>query len=567
MIRSYFLRLCFFISPMIGAGVMNSQRTLPVSGKSNLTRLFDSLRADVMAVSLVMHVLALALPLALLQIYDRILPAQAYGTAVFLIIGVGVAIVLEAILRYGRQALFANIGARYEAQMTLQALDRLQHADIAKVEQLGVAAVSDALRAIAQVRDFWSGQAGAALYEAPFVVVYIGLIAYVGGWLALIPLGLFFAAMVIAIKWNPRIAAAAKTVEVADRQRHDFSWTTFAALDYLKAMGAEGSVGALWRRINARYMARSAELETRMGWVRENAAAFGQLSTVLIVAFGAGSVVAGELTTGALAACTMLAGRSIGPAMSSLGYWSQLARVGEAQQRVDDLLALPDAPTFVIENNRAGPAISRGELRIEAPELFGAPVTIAPGEIVSLDTAETPLASRLLTAISGMTTDPGIRVTLDGRDITEFNHADYLDAVTLVSRHLALVPGSILNNLTLYDARYNGGVQAYCEALGLQAHLDKLRHGVLTEVGPGTAEHLDEGIYQRIAIIRALLRKPRILLLDHAASGIDLDGVKRLGDVLKSLQGHTTVLIASYKEPLIAACNRTLVLGKQGEQA
>jgi ATP-binding cassette, subfamily C, bacterial LapB len=241
--------------------------------------------------------------------------------------------------------------------------------------------------------------------------------------------------------------------------------------------------------------------------------------------------------------------------------------VGEAQGRVNELLVLPDAPTFEIERGAAGPLITRGELRIEAPSLFATPVTIRPGEIVYLRTTETPLASRLLTGISGMTRDPGIRVQVDGLDITEFNHADYLDAVTLVSRQLALVPGSILSNLTLYDSRYNGGVQAFCEALGLQAHLDKLRHGVLTEVGPGTAEHLDEGIYQRIAIIRALLRKPRILLLDHAASGIDLDGVKRLGELLKSLQGQTTVLIATYKEPLIAACNRTLVLGAQGVAA
>lgn len=524
-------------------------------------------RSDIFVISLVMHLLGLALPLALLQIYDRILPAQAVGTAVFLVSGVAVAIILEAVLRYGRQALFVSAGARYEAQTTLAAIGRLEHADITAVEQRGTAAVSNALRAISQVRDFWSGQAGAALYELPFVVLYIGLIGYVGGWLAVIPLALFIVALVFVLKWNPAIQQAASRSEHVAQERHDFLWTLFGGLGYIKALGAEAKLAALGRGINSRHLSHHAELDTRTGWVRENAAAIGQLSTVLIVSFGAVEVISGQLTTGALAACTMLAGRSIGPAMASLGYWSQLARIGEAQAQVNDLLSLPDAPTFAIENGVAAPRIERGQLRIEAPGLFNEVLNIAPGEVVHVQTQDTALASRLLTAVSGLTRDEGIRVVVDDHDLTAFAHADYRAAVILVSRQAALVPGSILNNLTLYDPRHNPDVQKYCEALGLQGHIDKLRNGILTEVGPGTAEHLDEGVYQRIAIIRALLRQPRILLLDHAASGIDLDGIKRLAQTLQALQGKTTVLVSTYKEPLIAACNRVIALKSPGDKA
>lgn len=520
----------------------------------------STLRPDVLAVSLVMHVLALALPLALLQIYDRILPAQAYGTAAFLVLGVGIAIVLEAILRYGRMALFASIGARYEAQTTIAVLDRLQQVDIHEIEKRGTAAVTDSLRAIGQVRDFWSGQSGAALYEAPFVVIYLALIAYIGGWLAVIPLILFVVAVVMAWRMNPAIEAAAQAAEGTDRRRHDLTWSTFAAISYIKVIGAERTFAALWHRNNDVHMTRSADLETRMGWIRENATAFGQLSTVLIVSLGAVAVVAGELTTGALAACSMLAGRFIGPAMASLGYWSQLARIGETQERINDLLDLPPNPALGRHPESSALKIKRGEIHIEAKGLIEGAVVIQPGEIVHLDTSETPLASHLLTAVAGMTHDPDIRVTVDGHAIGDYAPANYREAVVLVTRQLALVPGSILNNLTLYDPRYNAEAADFCERLGLQAHIDKLRHGILTEVGPGTAEHLDEGIYQRIAIIRALLRKPRILLLDHAASGIDLDGVKRLVTLLKSLKGETTVLMATYKDMLVESCNRKLPL-------
>ncbi|EKP0307480.1 ATP-binding cassette domain-containing protein [Aeromonas veronii] len=514
-------------------------------------------RPLLLASSTAMHLLALALPLALLQIYDRILPSQSFGTALFLVLGVGIAIILEATLRYGRQVLFASLGAAYEAHATQQALQRLYAADVEVVEARGTASIVDAFRAIAQVRDFWSGQAGAALYELPFVLLYIALIGYVGGWLALIPLALFGLAIVLALALNPAIARLSEQVNEQEDQRNRQSWSLFSALSYLKGNGAENLLASLWQRDNARYMATSAELETRLGWVRENATTFGQLATVLIVAFGAIGVMHGELTTGALAACTMLAGRSIGPAMASLGYWAQLQRIRAAQRKVDDLLNLPSgretAPSPATRNK-----VEQGELQVKAPGLLTEPLRVRPGEIVHLATRDPAMTSRLMSAIAGMTQIAEIQVEVDGLPVSAYEAGDYRAGVTLVTRHLALIPGSILNNLTLYDPRYNADVEPLCAQLGLDRYVARLRSGILTEVGAGTAEHLDEGVYQRIAIIRALLRSPRILLLDHAASGIDLDGQKRLAALLSSLQGKVTVLVATYKEPLIAACSRSI---------
>jgi ABC-type protease/lipase transport system fused ATPase/permease subunit len=113
--------------------------------------------------------LALALPLALLQIYDRILPSQSYGTTVMLVIGVATAIICEALLRYGRMSLFARYAARYaaryEAQTLFDVFKRLLRTDIDKVERMGIASVMDSVRAVSTVRDWWSGSAAVGLYE------------------------------------------------------------------------------------------------------------------------------------------------------------------------------------------------------------------------------------------------------------------------------------------------------------------------------------------------------------------------------------------------------------------
>lgn len=523
-----------------------------------------NLRGDLLLVTAVIHVLALALPLALLQIYDRILPSQSYGTTLVLVIGVGVAIILEALLRYGRMALFASFAARYEIQAYLGALDGLLHADINAVDRRGAPAVTDALRSIGQVRDFWSGQAGASLYETPFALLYLALIGYIGGWLVLVPLLLFLFSVVLVLSWSRTIARLADEVEESDWQRRALTWSSFNGLVDIKSAGAEGRIAAIYRRLNSEFMHRSARLETLLGWVRENAQAISQLATVLVVAWGAVAVVQGQLTTGALAACTMLVGRSIGPVMASLGYWAQFSRARTAQSKVSDLLNMAADKRFAPAGQAAYAQIKQCDLRLVAPAWFPAPVNIAAGEVVHIHSERATAASQLLSLVAGLTHDPCVKIKLDGQAIEQFKRSDYGQIVALVTRHPALLPGSILNNLTLFDSRRNEEVRHYSELLGLQPYLDKLRHGVLTEVGGSATEHLDEGIYQRISIIRGLLQRPRILLLDHAASGLDLDGVKRLAGVLKSLQGRTTVLLASHKDELIESCTRQLVLEQRG---
>ncbi|TDF83795.1 ABC transporter transmembrane domain-containing protein [Pseudomonas sp. H9] len=518
-------------------------------------------RWDIITVSLVIHLLALALPLALLQIYDRILPSQSSGTALWLLLGVGVAIALEALLRYGRTALFAYIGARYEHEASSRIFERLLQADIVEIEHRGVARVVEGLRAVSQLRDLRSGNAAVALYEIPFVFVYLALIAYIGGWLAVIPCVLFAVALGLALLVKRSTETNLTRVEAADHARRELLWASFAGLAEVKSRAAEPGLGRLYASLNGRYMAASAQLEHCNAWVRENAALLGQLSTVLVVIFGALQVLDGHLSTGALSACTLLAGRSIAPVMAGLGYLSQLAQAQEAQRKVRDLLSLPalgaPQPQFPVTQSIKHPRIEVNFVGASEER-----IVIEPGELVWLDCADATNASDLLAQIAGNSQSAGLRVQIDGQPIGQYPHTEVRAAISLVPRHPAVVPGSILNNLTFFDPRFSAPARELSEALGLMPHLGRLRNGVLSEIGSLGAEPLDEGIYQRIALIRALVRKPKVLLLDYADSGLDLDGQKRLAAVLQSLRGHTTVLVASAKRPLIEACDRHIAIDR-----
>lgn len=520
----------------------------------------DPRRPELVAISLVIHLLALALPLSLLQIYDRILPSQSFGTAVFLVIGVGIAILLEAMLRYGRTALFAHIAAKYESEATTKIFDHLLKADINAVENLGTASVIDGVRSVAQVRDIWSGSAAAAFYEVPFVFVYIGLIAYIGGWLAIIPLLLFLMALGMTLLVKGATERTLLSVEAADSKRRNLMWAAFAGLVEVKSRGAEPGLSRAYNQVNARYMDSSARLETLVAWVRENASLLGQLSTVLIVIFGAIQVIDGELTTGALSACTLLAGRSIGPAMLGLGYLTRMAQARDAQAKVDRLLNLP---VGAASSSASAASLSEGRITLISANDQTEILDIAAGERVHLVGADAAQTSKLLAMIAGMGVRKGIEVRLDGQPLSDFSAAALRQSVNFVPRHPALLPGTVLNNLTLFDSRYNQLARDYAEALGLLPFLARFRNGVLTEIGGLGTEQFDEGIYQRIALIRALVREPRVLLLDFAGSGLDLDGQKRLVALLHGLECRSTIVLATSKPVLIDACDRSVRIDKE----
>jgi ATP-binding cassette subfamily C protein LapB len=516
-----------------------------------------SMRPDLLAVSLVIHLLGLALPLALLQVYDRILPSQSFGTATLLISGVAIAILLDAFLRYGRSRIFIDLGARYEARMTVALFERLLRADITDLERRGSAWINEAVRSVAKIRDISTGQAALALYELPFVFVYIGLIAYVAGWLAWIPLVLFVVALVTAFVNKGATERAAERVDEEERRRQDLVWNIASGVSYFKSMGSEASLGRLFGKVNDSMLSSNNALDSRTAFVSENSALLSQLATILIVFFGAQEVIDGNLTTGGLAAATLLAGRSIAPAMASLGFISRIAQSREAQGRVDELLKLPPSPAMSPEGGIAAMP-QEPLLELSGGLLAEGQAKIKHGEIVHLDSDDASMASRLLADIAGLSRSSGVSVSINGEPQETYAADAYRQSVCLVPRLSTLLPGSILNNLTLYDPRYNASARSYTEKLGLSAHINNLRNGILTEVGPAAAEQLNEGAYQRISLIRALVRQPSILLLDHAAAGLDMDGLKRLAAVLDELRGRTTVIIATRKAPLIEACDRSL---------
>lgn len=523
------------------------------------TEALSALRADALIITLVIHTLGLALPLSLLQIYDRILPGQSYGTTTILVIGVAIAISLDAFLRYGRSKLFIDAGAKYESEMLVSLFARLLNSDIRQIEEHGAHHITDTTRSISKIKDLLSGQTIISLYEVPFVFVYIGLIAYIAGWLAWIPTILFAITLAITLSVKSKIEADDRLTSELESERSKLSWSIGLGMNYFKAMAAEPDISRKFSSVNQKYLSSNSELETKNSFLNENASLISQLSTVLIVVFGAQEVISGNLTTGALAAATLLSGRSIAPCMAGIGLITRIAQLKGEMKKITELANLPS----VMDGADSEKVEELGEqllLTLRGKLIPNNTIEIKQGQVVHFTGRNSSMVSYLLGDIAGLGVRTSTEIILNGHNIQSINSHTYREHVMYVPRTTTLLPGSILNNLTLFDPRYNESARDYASKLGLTPLLNKMKNGILTEVGQASLDILDQGVYQRIAIIRALVREPSILLLDNAASGIDIDGLKRLASVIEELRGRTTILLSTSKSELIKVCSDTIEL-------
>jgi len=286
-------------------------------------------------------------------------------------------------------------------------------------------------------------------------------------------------------------------------------------------------------------------------------ALLSNLTLTAVAGIGSLWVIAGGLTIGGLAACTLLAGRSLQPLLRAMGVWTQFQRVRAAKERAAAAMALasevPMVPTrlppiagavhldgvcFAYESDQ--PLFSNVNLVVEA----GAAVSIR-GANGSGKTALLWLIMRLLQPTAG-------RVMLDGHDLSSVDPASVRDQVAYVSQHGVLYRGTILDNLTGF--RGHDAVEPALEAarlLGLDEAVAHLREGYQTRVGGGAADAVSGGIRQRIAIARALARDPRILLFDEANAHLDGASDILVRDVLTALRGKTTLVIVSHRPSLL----------------
>ena len=204
---------------------------------------------DLILASVFINLLALAMPLTLLQVYDRIIPNSAEGTLILLIVGVGSALILEACLRQGRSYVSGWMGARFEHLAGVAAVERLLNVSIVDYERQGSGVHLERFNSLGPLKEFYAGQAILALCDLPFAVLFLSAMYYLAGHLVLVPIALIIVFAIAAMVVGGRLRRALESRMMADDRRYSFIIEVLGGIHTVKGLAMEEQMIRRYERL------------------------------------------------------------------------------------------------------------------------------------------------------------------------------------------------------------------------------------------------------------------------------------------------------------------------------
>lgn len=521
---------------------------------------------DLAVASLFLNILGLAMPMSLLQVYDRILPNKSTGTMVFLLLGVLGALLLETVLTFCRSWVTGWIGARFEHKAGCEALKHLVMTSIDNFEKEGSGVHLERMNSLGTAREFYAGQALLTVLDLPFALIYLALVAMMGGTLVLVPVALLIAFGVVAVVVGSSLRGAIEKRITADDRRFNFLIEVLGGIHSVKAMAMESQMARRYERLQEGCAEGYYTVALKSANALGVSSFFSQMTTITVAAFGSLIVINGDMTTGGLAACSLLAGRAMAPLQKALGVWTRFQTFVLARQRLKAVFTLPpEAPEGLPKIGAV-----KGRLELENVSFrFGdkgpmvidqAAIAIEEGECIAILGGNGSGKTTLLTLMQGAIRPNAGRVLIDGIDVTGYEPQSVRDKIAYLPQSGVLFQGTILQNITMFRPELDDVAVETAALLGLDEVVATMAMGFDSSVGDGAYDSLPRGIKQRIAIARALVNNPRIVLFDEANTAVDSAGDNFLRVWLERAKGKRTLVLVTHRPSLVKLADRVFDL-------
>ncbi len=524
-------------------------------------------RPDVLLASLFINLMGLALPIVILQIYDRIIPNSALSTFAVLIAFVSLSLLAEVVLRILRATILSAAGARYEHRTGLAALSAVLDSDYANYSRSTAGSYADKMSGLQQVRDFYAGQVATLAIDVPFIAIFLTLIWLIGGYLVFVPLGLIAVLVFLVYVLGEKLTQALNSRQETDRRRYDFLIETLQGSHTVKALAMERLMVRRYERLQSQSSGSVVNLSELHSFCASIANSFSQLGMVLYVAAGSLLVVNQSMTLGGLAAGTMLTGRALQPILRGLNFWTRLQSVLVAQESLEEVFELQESK---IDESSAAPRF-RGEIEIrnvsfryepdDAPIFKDISLQVSAGAMIGITGENGCGITTFLSLLNGIQKPTSGQILIDGHDIAAYESSSVRAQIGFMPEKGVLFNGTLLENLTMFregDAKLRA--VEIVRLLGMEEFVVRLPHGLDTPLGGTIMNTLPVGIQQRIVIARALVSDPPIVLFDNAHNGLDLESDEQLLQGLLQLRGTKTIILATYRPSFLKQCDAVYTL-------
>lgn len=526
----------------------------------------------VMVASCIANVLGLSGVIFSMQVYDRVVPAESYPTLYILVLGVALAIGFDFLLRRLRMNIVDVLGKRADLRMSDKVFGHaLRVRNRARPTSTGTFIAQ--LRDLDQVRELLTSTTVAAMADLPFFLIFLVILWFIGGPLVLVPLAALVLLLVPGLLAQRKLRAYATASMREASLRNAMLVEAVQGIEDIKALQAEERFQQLWNRYNAEAGEQQLKLRGLTNgltvWTQnvQNGVYAG------IVCVGAPMVIAGDITTGALVASSILGSRMMAPMAQVTSLLSRFQQSRVAIGSLNQIMGLPvdrpDAEHRISVNAIAGAITIHGGVFSYAdpnspPALTIPELEIKAGEKIALLGRNGAGKSTLLQALSGMMQPVSGEVLIDNLALHHIDPNDLRRDVSFLSQNSRLFHGTIRENLTLGAPDVsNEEILSMLAMTGAIQFVRRLRSGlehVILEGGNG----LSGGQIQSLLLARLLLRQPTVALLDEPTAAMDEVSERHFIEGLKTWSQGRTLVIATHRMRVLELVDRVIVIDNGG---
>jgi ATP-binding cassette subfamily C protein LapB len=522
----------------------------------------------VLLAALVVNLLALALPLFTMNVYDRVIPNKAVSTLWVLAVGVLLAMGLDFLLRLARSQLIDEVGRKLDARYSQKLFEKVMNLPMAD-RQGSTGAFAKRVSEYEGVRDFFASTTIVLVVDIAFMLIFLVVIAVLAGWLVMVPLVAIALTLVAGISLQRAMGRASLDAQADSSLQHSVLVESIGGIETLKAARAEGQMLGRWRRFASMSAATQQRLRGLSTIAVNLASVTQQLISVFLVIGGFYLFNSGQITMGAIIAIVMLAGR----AMSPVGQFAfVITRGKQAMTTLASLQAMMEGPDERVGTGRTlMPEVRGGDIELVRAS-FRYPLTgrdslsevtlkIGAGEKVAIIGRVASGKSTLGRLLCGLYAPTEGEMLIDGLDSRQFHPHQIRENFRYVAQDAELFSGTVRDNLLLGSPRATDDqlIDAVARS-GADIFLSRDAAGFDLPVGE-RGSRLSGGQRALLVLARALVSPSRMLFLDEPTGSMDTQTEAYFIDHLATaLTPGQTLVVATHRHAMLKLCERLIVI-------
>nr|WP_191833048.1 type I secretion system permease/ATPase [Pseudomonas fluorescens] len=525
------------------------------------------LYSDALLASLLINLLGLMVPLFVMQTYDRVVPNQAISTLWVLVVGLLIGTLFELVLRVVRAHLLDQAGKKTDLILSATLFERITGMSM-KDRPATIGGFAQSIHDFQGLREFLTAVTLTSVIDLPFVVLMLLVIGLLGGWLVVIPLVAFPVTIIFALLIQVRLRDTVQKSLALGAVRQALLIETLGGLETLKACSAESERQYQWESTHGALTRLDAHARNLSALATNGTLFIQQFCGMATIVAGVYSIIAGNLSVGALVASYMLGSRVLAPLGQIAGLITRYQQAQLTMRSTDALMALPQerqAGQQPLERTQLHGALEVSHVSFRytgqnAAALNAVSFSVKPGERIGIIGRSGSGKSTLARLLMGFYAPDEGQILLDNLDLRQLDIADLRNQIGYVAHDLPLLAGSLRDNLTL-GARYvsDARMLEVAELTGVSELARQHPQGFDRPVGE-RGQLLSGGQRQSVLLARAMLLEPPIMILDEPTSHMDNASEDQLRQRLHGWVQGKTLLLVTHRTSMLSLVDRLLVL-------